>query len=123
MKLPVLHKYFSINIFFYLIFTQSILSIFFWLFITLPIDIHNICILFIALANLIFIINFLLTIPMNMFVIFIEFILRKFNKLKSCNEITISPKQQKIVYLTFILACAIVLAFLTYSFTHPTPDD
>lgn len=108
MKLPALHKYFSTNIFFYLIFLNA-LSLHcrfeFWIG-------SNFDYLWVPFLP----INAITTIliPITIVFIIIELLLRKIKIIKSVNVVTLSAKTIKIIYSCAILAAIYILWFWIY---------
>ena len=112
MKLPIIHKYYTVNIFVYLLLINLCNVIFLT---TIEVFMPQMP-KFLQGLNLtlliLFIIELLILIPINVVLIIVEFILRKFKKLKQHLIIDASLKQQLIIYTLSILSVICSYKFL-----------
>jgi len=107
MKLPALHKYYTVNILLYSLFIQAILLFF-------ASDLSPFHLLFDLLCELLFKITFFSWIPINFVLVGLELLLRKFACIHKENHVTLTNKQKKIVYISGLICFISSLAFIGY---------
>ncbi len=113
MKLPKLHEYYTVNIVLYLILAQTLLLVsgYNWLNAVGPLP---------FIAYFIFGYSFLFITPINILLILVEFLLRKFQLIKSKNLVNLTNKQKKIIYIAGAVCFIICLTYICYEiFTPP----
>ena len=105
MKLPVFHKYFSTNIAMYIAILELLAFIPILLFFALP----STFLFFVGFLLIIFLyITHYCIVPFFIFLIPIEFYLRKKGKLIKSNIVNISVKYQQYIYIAVVLIYVII---------------
>ncbi len=120
MKLPNLHKFYTVNVFLYLIIVEFIA---FWtIFILNNLRVFPICIkmLYAFEFNYLFYIIFF---PISGLFVLFEFILRKNQKIANVNQVNLSTNEKKLIYMIIIIFF-IIMFFIFYIYgAPPTPEQ